>query len=58
MLRDAKIENVKFRTAYCCTPDRKIIAEFESADSETLKGMLKKLHMPFTVIMEATKIEG
>lgn len=58
MISKEKIENVKFITAYCCTPDRKIIAEFESLDKETLRGALKRLRMPFTVVMEATKIPG
>jgi hypothetical protein len=57
MLRSAKIENVKLKTAYCCTPDRKIIAEFEGPDKETVSSALSKINMPFTVIMEATKVE-
>lgn len=56
MLRNAKIENVKLKTAYCCTPDRKIIAEFEGPDKETVSSALSKITMPFTVIMEATKV--
>jgi hypothetical protein len=58
MLSDAKIANVKFNTAYCCTPERKVIAEFEGPDKETVNSALKKLSMPFTLVMEATKIEG
>ena len=57
MLRSAKIENVNFKTAYCCTPDRKIIAEFEGPDKETVSSALSKINMPFTVIMEATKVQ-
>jgi len=57
MLRSEKIENVKLKTAYCCTPDRKIIAEFEGPDKETVSSALSKINMPFTVIMEVTKVE-
>lgn len=57
MLSSAKIENVKLKTAYCCTPDRKIIAEFEGPDKETVSNALSKINMPFSGIMEATKVE-
>ena len=57
MLRDAKIENVKLKTAYCCTPDRKVIAEFEGPDKDAVSSALNKITMPFTVIMEATKVD-
>jgi len=57
MLRNAKIENVNLKTAYCCTPDRKIIAEFEGPDKETVSSALSKINMPFTLVMEATKVE-
>jgi len=57
MLRNAKVENVKFKTAYCCTPERKVIAEFEGPDRETVSGALNKINMPFTVVMEATKVD-
>jgi hypothetical protein len=57
MLRSAKIENVKLKTAYCCTPDRKIIAEFEGPDKETVSSALSKINLPFTVVMEATKVD-
>jgi len=56
MLRDERIENVKLKTAYCCTPDRKVIAEFEGPDKETVSSALNKIKMPFTVVMEATKV--
>ena len=56
LLRNAKIDNIKMKTAYCCTPDRKVIAEFEGPDKETVSSALNKISMPFTVIMEATKV--
>jgi len=56
MLREAKIENVKLKTAYCCTPDRKVIAEFEGPDKATVSSALSGISMPFTGIMEATKV--
>ncbi len=57
LLRNANIENVRLKTAYCCTPDRKVIAEFEGPDKETVSSALKKVSMPFTVVMEATKVD-
>jgi hypothetical protein len=57
LLRRERIENVKFKTAYCCTPDRKVIAEFEGPDKETVSNALSKIKMPFTAVMEATKID-
>jgi hypothetical protein len=56
MLQNAKIENVKFKTAYCCTPDACVIAEFEGPDKETVSGALGKINVPFTAIMETTKV--
>ena len=46
----------KFKTAYCCTLDGKIIAEFESDYEEAVKKALTKIKMPFTSVMEATKV--
>jgi hypothetical protein len=57
MLLDAKLDNVRFRASYCCTPDRKIIAEFESPDKDTLTKALTKIGMPFTAVMEATAVK-
>jgi hypothetical protein len=57
LLRNEGITNVRLRTAYCCTPDSKIIAEFEGPDKETLRSALNKIKMPFTAVMEATKVE-
>ena len=57
LLRRERIENVKFKTAYCCTPDRKVIAEFEGPDKETVSSALTKINLPFTVVMEATKVD-
>jgi hypothetical protein len=57
MLSNAKIENVKLKTAYCCTPDRKVIAEFEGPDKESVSSALSKVNLPFTVVMEATKVD-
>jgi hypothetical protein len=58
LLESAKIENVKFRTAYCCTPERKMIAEFEGPDKETVSSALSKIDLPFTLVMEATKVDS
>ncbi len=57
MLRNRKIEDVKFKRAYCCTPERKMIAEFEGPDKETVSSALSKINLPFTVVMEATKVD-
>lgn len=43
-------------TAYRCTPDRKIIAEFEEPDKEVVRKVLQKTELPITVAMEATKV--
>jgi hypothetical protein len=56
MLREAKVENVKYKTAYCCTLDGKIIGEFEGPDKETVRSTLTKVGIPFTAVMEATKV--
>ena len=56
MLTDAKIENVKLKTAYCCTPDKKMIGAFHASDKETLTSALKKIEFPFSEIMEVTDI--
>lgn len=57
MLSDEKIRDVKLKTAYCCTPEKKIIAEFEGPDKETVSSALNKIGMPFTAVMEATKVD-
>jgi hypothetical protein len=56
LLDNAKIENVKLKRAYCCTPDRKVIAEFEGPDKETVSSALSKVNFPFKVVMEATQV--
>lgn len=56
LLTKAKVDDVKFKTAYCCTLDGKIIAEFESDYEEAVKKALTKIEMPFTSVMEATKV--
>jgi len=56
VLRDSKIENVRLKTAYCCTPDRKIVAVFEGPDKETVSSAMTKIGIPFTAVMEATKV--
>jgi hypothetical protein len=56
LLHNAKIEDVKIKTVYCCTPDRKVIAEFEAPDKEAVRSALSKISMPFTTVMEATKV--
>ena len=55
MLREKNVANVKFVTAYCCTPDRKIIGEFHADDKDALRNALTKIGMPFTQVMEATR---
>jgi hypothetical protein len=55
MLREEKVANVKFVTAYCCTPDKKMIGEFHADNKESLSSGLSKIGMPFTQILEATK---
>jgi hypothetical protein len=56
MLRDAKVAEVKYKTAYCCTLDGKLIAEFEGPDKDNVKQALTKISLPFTAVMEATKL--
>jgi len=56
MLMNAGTDNVRYKTAYCCTPDKKVIAEFEGPDKETVRKALKGINMPFTAVMEATKV--
>ena len=56
LLSDKGIKDVRFKTAYCCTPDMKIIAEFEGADKEAVKKALNTIEMPYTAVMEATKV--
>ena len=55
MLRQGNVANVKFVTAYCCTPDKKMIGEFNADNKEALTSGLSKIGLPFTQIMEATK---
>ena len=54
MLTDSKIEDVKLKTAYCCSPDRKIIAEFHASDKQALSSALNKIGFPFSEINEVT----
>ena len=56
LLTKAKVDDVKFKTAYCCTLDGKVIAEFESDYKEAVKKALTEIEMPFTSVMEATKV--
>jgi hypothetical protein len=56
LLSEKGIKDVKFKAAYCCTPDRKIIAEFEGPDKEAVTKALQKIELPFTAVMEATKV--
>jgi hypothetical protein len=55
MLREKNVSNAKFITAYCCTPDKKMIGEFHADNKDALSSALGKIGMPFTQIMEATK---
>jgi len=45
----------QYETAYCCTPDRKVISEFEGPDKNTVRKALKEISIPFTAVLEATK---
>jgi hypothetical protein len=55
MLREKSVTNVKFVTAYCCTPDKKMIGEFQGDDKAAVSSALTKIGMPFTQIMEVSK---
>jgi hypothetical protein len=57
LLSDAGIEDVKYKTAYCCTPDKKAILEFEGPDKAAVENALKKISFPLSSIMEARKID-
>jgi hypothetical protein len=56
MLSNANVEDISLRTAYCCTPEKKVIAEFQAPDEGTLKRILEKIGIPFTAIIESTKV--
>jgi len=56
MIAEANVGDIKYKTAYCCTPDRKVIAEFEGPDKDAVKKALTKIGMPFTAVMEARKV--
>jgi hypothetical protein len=56
MLTEEGIKDVTFKTAYCCTPDKKVIAEFWGPDKEAVNKALSKIGMPVTAVMEATKV--
>ena len=58
LLKEKGTKDVRFKTAYCCTPDRKVIAEFEGPDKETVQKALDTIEMPFTAVMEATKVHS
>jgi len=56
MLTNAGTDNVRYKTAYCCTPGKKVIAEFKGPDKRTVSKALKGIGMPFTSITEAKKV--
>ena len=56
LLSQKGIEDVKIKTAYCCSLDNKVITEFEGPDKETVKKTLQKIEFPFYGVMEATKV--
>ena len=56
LLSKKGINDVKFKTAYCCTPEKKIIAEFQGPDKEAVTKALQKIDLPYTAVMEATKV--
>lgn len=55
MLKEKAVKNVRFKTAYCCTLEMKIIAEF-GADKDAVGKALKEIGMSFMAILEATKV--
>ena len=56
LLSEKGIKDVTFKAAYCCTPERKIIAEFQAPDKEPVTKALQKIELPFTAVMEARKV--
>jgi hypothetical protein len=56
MLSQAKVQDVTYKTAYCCTLDGKIIAEFEGSSKDAVSKAFTSIEMPFTLIMEAIKV--
>jgi len=50
------VKDVKYKTAYCCMPDKRVICEFEAPDKDAVKNALSKIGIPFTTLMEAEKI--
>jgi hypothetical protein len=52
MLNEAKVEDVKHKTAYCSMPDRKVLCEFEGPDKDAVKNALNKIGIPFTALTE------
>lgn len=55
-LTDQGIKEVRINTAYCCVPDKKVIAELEGPDKETVRRALLAVGMPVTDVMEAIKV--
>jgi hypothetical protein len=57
LLSDAAIGDVRYKTAYCCTPDKKAILEFEGPNKSAVENALKKINLPLQSIMEARRID-
>ena len=52
MLSAAKVEGTKLKSAYCCTPEKKIICEFEGPDMNSVKNAVGKIGLPVSSIVE------
>jgi hypothetical protein len=57
MLSAAKVEGVKLKAAYCCTPEKKIICEFEGPDINSVKNALEKIRLPVSAITEVKVVK-
>jgi len=57
MLSAAKVEGIKLKTAYCCTPEKKIICEFEGPDMNSVKNAVGKIGLPVSAIMEVKVVK-
>jgi len=57
MLSAAKFEGIKLKAAYCCTPEKKIICEFEGPDMSSVKNAVDKIGLPVSAIMEVKVVK-
>jgi len=56
MLAEHRVSDVRLTTAYCCIPDKKIVAEFEGPDKEAVRRALSGIGMSITDISESIKL--